>query len=232
VSLKRPPFNDPRAREAIELALDRTAVSNAFQPGTQPQTNLFAQKSPYHDAKYDYAKQDKAKAQQLFDELAAEGKPVNFDYLAADQTQIQICAQLIQSELSAFKNVKMTIKSVTTAEYISNQRGGNYQMAPVGLYLINPIPELESEFATGGFLNTMGYSNAKVDAAFADLHTQADPAKQVADYGIIQQELLNDHPVYWVGQGILGFAVNKDLVNVVPVNYGNAPLWGGLGYKQ
>jgi ABC-type transport system substrate-binding protein len=232
MSHKRAPFDDPRAREAISLALDRAAVANAFQPGTPPQTNLFNEKSPYYNAEYDYAKQDKAKAQKLFDELAAEGKPVNFEYLAADQTQIQICAQFIQSALSEFKNVKMTINTVTTAEYIANQRGGRYQMAPVGLYLINPIPELESEFVTGGFLNTMGYSNPKVDAAFEDLHTQADQQKQIEDYAVIQKELLADNPVYWVGKGILGFALSKDLINVTPVNYGNAPLWGGLGYKQ
>ena len=41
MSFKSPPFNDPVAREAIILALDRKAVATAFQPGTPPQTNLF-----------------------------------------------------------------------------------------------------------------------------------------------------------------------------------------------
>ncbi|WP_432828681.1 ABC transporter substrate-binding protein [Dactylosporangium sp. CA-092794] len=231
MSHKRAPFNDPRAREAIDLALDRTAVANAFQPGTPPQTNLFAPNSPYYDTKYDYPKQNRERAQQLFDELAAEGKPVVFEYLAADQTQIQICAQLIFSQLKAYKNVTMTIKTVTTADYIKQQRAGNYQMVPNGLYLVNPIPELEDYYVTGGFLNSMGYSNPKVDAAFKDLHTQADAAKQKEDYAIIQEEVNKDHVAYWAGQGLIGFVANKDLVNITRVNYGNAPLWGPLGYK-
>lgn len=94
---------------------------------------------------------------------------MNFTYTASDATQILICAQLIQSELSAFRNVKMTIKTETTAQYVMDQHAGKYQMIPNGLYLINPIPELQNYYVTGGSLNTMGYSNPKVDAAINDL---------------------------------------------------------------
>ena len=196
MSFKRPPFNDPRAREAISLALDRDPIANAFQPGTPAQTTLFPPDSPYYDAKYTYPKQDKARAQQLFDQLAAEGNPVNFTYTTTDQTPALNTAQVVQSQLAAFKNVKMTIRSETTAEYITDQHGGNYQMIPNGLYLINPIPELQNYFVTGGSLNTMGYSNPKVDAAINDLLTQTDKQKQLADYGVIQEQTIADHAVY------------------------------------
>jgi ABC-type transport system substrate-binding protein len=231
MSENRPPFDDPRAREAITLALDRASVSNAFQPGTPASTSLFPDDSPYYDASLKYPEQNKERAQELFDELAAEGKPVKFDYLAADQTQIQICAQLLLSQLSEFDNVDMTIKSVTTDQYITDQRAGNYQMAPVGLYLINPIPELEDYYYTGGSLNTFGYSNPDVDAAFDTLKTEQDPAKQAELYKSIQAQVNKDFVAYWVGQGMMAFAVSDQLLNVTPVNYGNAPLWGPLGYK-
>lgn len=231
MSFKRPPFNDPRAREAIFLALDRGPIANAFQPGTAAQTNLFSPDSPYYDSKYNYPPPNKQRAQQLFDQLAAEGKPVKFTYTTTDQTPALNTAQVVQSQLSAFKNVKVTIRSETTAEYITDQHSGNYQMIPNGLYLVNPIPELQNYFVTGGSLNTMGYSNPKVDAAINDLLTQTDKQKQLEDYGIIQQQTTADHAVYWVGQGLLTLAANKDLAGIVPVNYGNAPLWGPLGYK-
>ena len=230
----RPPFDDPRAREAITLALDRAAVANAFQPGTPPSQALFPEDSPFYDASLKYPAQDKERAQELFDELAAEGKPVTFDYLAADQTQIQICAQLIQSQLSDYDNVTMNIDSVTTADYITKQRGKDYQMAPVGLYLINPIPELEDFYYTGGSLNTFGYSNADVDAAFDQLR-KTDPSDTEAQaelYKKVQAQVNKDHVVFWAGQGMLSFAVDKKLVNTSPVNYGFAPLWGPVGYAS
>lgn len=61
--------------------------------------------------------------------------------------------------------------------------------------------------------------------------TQTDKQKQLDDYGIIQQETMADWGVFWVGRGLLSFAANKDLTGVVPVNYGNGPLRGPLGYK-
>jgi hypothetical protein len=61
--------------------------------------------------------------------------------------------------------------------------------------------------------------------------TQTDKQKQLEDYGVIQQQTTADHAVYWVGQGFLTLAASKDLAGIVPVNYGNAPLWGPLGYK-
>jgi peptide/nickel transport system substrate-binding protein len=231
MSVTRPPFNDPRAREAINLALDRNAVANAYHPGDTANFNLFPKDSPYYDAKYDYAKQDKKRAQELFDELAAEGKKVEFEYITADQQVMVNCAQLVQSELMAYRNVSVKIKTETLAQFATDQRAGKYQMAPVYLFMINPIPQLEDLYATGGSLNTMGYSSPTVDAAFDELHTEGDPAKQKAAYGRIQEQVNKDLPIYWAGHGTFGFAVSKNLANVVPVNYGNAPLWGPLGYK-
>ena len=74
----RPPFDDPRARQALFYALDRSLLAEAATPNTPVVTNLFPSTSPFYDAAYDLPAQDPEAAQRLFDELAAEGKPLEW----------------------------------------------------------------------------------------------------------------------------------------------------------
>jgi peptide/nickel transport system substrate-binding protein len=73
------PFDDARARRAVARAVDRKAIVqtfSAYSVAEAPKT-LYADGSPYNgDTRLPAT--DKAAAQKLFDELAAEGKPVRF----------------------------------------------------------------------------------------------------------------------------------------------------------
>ncbi|BCB76615.1 hypothetical protein Pflav_030250 [Phytohabitans flavus] len=69
---RKAPFDDPAAREAVVLALNRATAANVFAPGTPPVTNFFPDSNPFHDNKNDYVAQNKERAQQLFDELAGK----------------------------------------------------------------------------------------------------------------------------------------------------------------
>ena len=71
---------------------------------------------------------NKAKAQQLFSQLASEGMTVDFTYITTSAAADVKIAQYIQSRLSTFQNVKMTIQTQSGADRIKNYRTSNFQM--------------------------------------------------------------------------------------------------------
>ena len=79
LNLGHPPFNDPRAREAINAAIDPNLFNALYynSKGTIS-TNVLSEDSPYYDKSLAAPKYDAKKAQKLFSEIAKEtGKPVD-----------------------------------------------------------------------------------------------------------------------------------------------------------
>jgi peptide/nickel transport system substrate-binding protein len=232
-NMSKPPFNDLTARKAISLALNRKNVANVFATGTPEATNLFAETSPFYDAKFNWPKDDSAQAQKLFDEYAAKhGGPLEFTYETINTGNPAKTGELVLSELSEYKNVKMHLNKVPSSVYISDVRTGKFQIIPHGLYIVAPVPAATDYFASDGPLNTYGWKNPKVDSAIKDILKTSDEAQLKNDWATIQQEMLKDIPIYWADIGELGFAYSSKLTGVHPINYGIMVLWNEIGYKQ
>ncbi|GAA3127727.1 hypothetical protein GCM10020255_000440 [Rhodococcus baikonurensis] len=72
------PFNDPRARKALATALNLDMLNTAVYEGTAKiPTHLFDESSPFY-TDIPLAQQNHDEAQRLLDELASEGKPLEF----------------------------------------------------------------------------------------------------------------------------------------------------------
>jgi peptide/nickel transport system substrate-binding protein len=132
----KPPFNDLRAREAITYALDRSTLGPATAAATPAQENMLTPQSPYYDKKFDLPQKDKAKAQGLFDELAADGKSLDFHFVVyAPFPDAVNGANLLVAQLSQYKNVKITLDNLTTPQALSAIHTKNFQMGTYGLYI-------------------------------------------------------------------------------------------------
>lgn len=228
----KPPFNDVRARQAVCYALDRASIGSAMASGSPPARNLFSPDSPFYDKKYDFPAQDKDKAQQLFDELAADGKPLKFTYLEYSTFPDAVnAANLLVAQLSKYKNVKVTLKGEPNQQAISDMHTGNFEMGTDSVYIENPIPDVTERFRTGGGTNFEGWSDPKVDAAIEQLEQTTDQAEQKAAWATIQDEINTQCPAYFGAASRVAFASSNKLVNVQTVGYGHAPLYGPIGYK-
>jgi peptide/nickel transport system substrate-binding protein len=224
------PFDDPIARQAVTLALDRTSAANAYAPETPPQETLFPPDSPYYDPKYALPGQNRDEAQKLFDQLAAAGKPVSFTYLVPASAEPVVAANYVQSQLSAFKNVTVKIESVPNPVYLTRKRQSDFQMTPGGLYMVNPVPDMSDFFTSQSAANVIKWDNPAVDAAFAQIKLTTDPAKLKELYGTIQAEFLKDEPMYPTTQNVVGVGTTKNVTGVHLINLGFVPLWGELGF--
>jgi ABC-type transport system substrate-binding protein len=230
---KKPPFDDVRAREAVSYALDRTSIAAAMAAGSPAAQNLFTEDSPFYDKRYDFPAQDRSRAQRLFDELAADGKPLRFSYVLYSTFPDAVnAANLLLAQLSKFKNVEVVLKGEPTQQAISDMHTGNFEMGTDSVYIENPMPDVTERFRTAGSTNFEGWSDPKVDAAVQQLQQTTDQAKQKAAWDTIQEEINSQCPAYFGASGRVAFAASNKLVNVQTVGYGHVPLYGQLGYKQ
>jgi peptide/nickel transport system substrate-binding protein len=114
----RAPFDDVRARQAVSMAVDLDQLSVAWSNGKAPvPTTLFWPDQPYF-ADIPIHKNDKAEAQRLFDELAAEGKPLAFRMVTTGGNT-KLAAESIQAQLTAFRNVKAEVQVIDIGAYTS-----------------------------------------------------------------------------------------------------------------
>jgi peptide/nickel transport system substrate-binding protein len=182
----KPPFNDVRARQALELVFDAKVMNKVVNTGVATVVEtLFPKGSPYYDASGVVTPPNDKKAQALLDQLAAEGKPLSFTLITPATTSFSNVAQWLQTKLATFKNVTMklniyTLGSITNALLIP----GNFESVTVTEQGSVPS-EFATYFQTGGGKNYGKFSNPQMDAAIlkaksgATVKARADAAKEL-----------------------------------------------------
>jgi peptide/nickel transport system substrate-binding protein len=218
------PFDNVIARRAVQAALAPKGMGDSWLPGTPGSVNLFSSSSPFYDKKYNLPAQNPDKAQRLFDQLAAAGKPLSFTVNVP--VGFPALGPYIQSQLAQYKNVTVKVQADLTSTYLTNLRSGNFQMTIGSLYWTNPVPLAVLNFQTGGPANYMHWSNKTVDAALGIIQRTNNRAVQKKQWGIVQQQFLGDMPVLLAQRGMFGVAYNhKQIAKVKSIEYGNIPMW-------
>lgn len=191
----RPPFDDKRARQAIAYALDLDALSDASSNGypTVPRT-LFPEDSPFYEDTV-LQEKDPEKAQELFDDLAAEGKPLEFEFSLFPGAAAQGTFDSLQSQLKQYDNV-----TVTARQHDASLQGvigttGDYDMLISSLAFTEPSGRLWGAlYSDAGASNYSRFSDPAVDAALDAATSTDDVAVQKEQYKIVQERLAEEVP--------------------------------------
>jgi peptide/nickel transport system substrate-binding protein len=213
---RTPLGQDPRVREAIELAIDRNIINQVvfngeFTPGNQP----VPPNSPFYAKTVPIPKRDLAKAKEL---LKAAGHPnMSFEMQVPNDTQQQQVAQVIQGMLRE-AGIDMKIVSMEFATVLQNQTKRNYQTSLVG-WSGRPDPDgnIHVFLKHGAPLNETDYNNPEVDRLLDAARTTYDTAKRQDYYTRAAELYLKDRPIMYLYHQKWLFAHSAKLAGFKPL---------------
>ncbi|MEU8139360.1 ABC transporter substrate-binding protein [Streptodolium elevatio] len=217
----RAPFDDPRARRAVSLALDSAEIPKVLDNGYIPAKGLFATTSQFFSPASVQAAYNQAEAQRLFDELAQEGKKVDFSYLIPQNPSSKKTAEYMQSRLHTYRNVTMRVEALEIGAYIVKSAiQKDFQGLLTQRWVVDPEPQIFNAFHSRSPLNYGGYVSAEADRALAAGRASTDPAVRKQAYADLQKALVQDMPVWVYSEAVVGPVYNDKLTGIELYNAG------------
>ncbi|WP_279579390.1 ABC transporter substrate-binding protein [Fodinicola feengrottensis] len=208
LNTRKAPLNDVNVRkQAIEYAIDKNAVqiaaggpviggdiaSTLIEPGISGYQKYDLYQAP--------ASGDVAKAKALL-ATAKFNQTAPLVLISQNDSLHVAVSQAIQASLQK-AGIKVTLKPEDDDSWQADSTGGkpNYDLSlsgwlpdfPSAQGSIQPLIGT-SEIGNGGF-NISQYSNAQVDAAIAAATSQTDLTKAAAQWGALDQQVMQDAPI-------------------------------------
>ena len=194
-NFSKAPFDDPRAREAIVMAIDRQALVDTLYGGAgdAPPSSLIRETSALHDPDSSFPDPDPERAQELLDELADEGKPLEFTILSSDNSDVRRAGEIMQAQLAEFENLTVGIQAQETASWFARMGQNDYQATIYGAAFVDPTPVLDTLVGTGSATNFVKISDPELDAALETGRLSDDVDERREAYAEVQQILVDQH---------------------------------------
>lgn len=227
LNTRRAPFDDPRARKALAAAVDVDIINDGVYEGkAKLPDQLFESNSPFYQD-IPLLKRDPELAQKLFDELAAEGKPVSLT-VSAFQGDNTVLGESIQTQLRAFRNVKVEVKTVDLAQYPSIMRQHDFDAITSSVVLTDPEPRLWFAFYGTSNGNVSGINDAELNTALDLGRTSQAQDQRVAAYKTVQQRLAELVPVIMYSRAPVALMATDKVGGIQQYGMGSVPadtLW-------
>lgn len=215
-NVNKPPFDDPKIRQAFNLALDKqrmvkivfqgnVPVANGIVPPTMP-----GYKNPnLSDFEYDPERALELIAESSYGDVT-ELPEITLNISGAGGRAPQIIESIVESYKQNL-GVEVTVEQTPWSEFLAglNQPDIPYQMYQLGWVADYPDPQnfLEVLFHSNSSQNHGGYSNPEVDALLDEARRTQDADERLALYQQAEQKILTD--AAWVP---LYFGVDNWLV--------------------
>jgi oligopeptide transport system substrate-binding protein len=197
-NVKRPPFDDPRVRQALARALDRTALVRDVVLGgqraahglTPPDTAGYTARAAIPD--------DFAAARRLLAEAGFPGGrgfrtvEIQFATLEVNQRLLEAVQQMWRRELG----IAVTLANKEQRVWLSDERRLNYDISFahwIGDY-VDPSTYLEL-FSSDGGNNSTGWANADYDRLIRAAGAESDQNRRYEQYQRAEALLLDAAPI-------------------------------------
>ena len=203
VNVTRAPFNDPRVREALALALDRRLIVDRVAQGGQAPASGFVPQGVQSYPASDRVQYNPERARQL---LAAAGFPGGRGFpkreilINTNEAHRKI-AEAIQAMWRQNLGIDVGIYNQEWKVYLDSQSQLNFDLSRAGWIAdyVHPMTFLEI-FTTGNGNNDTGWSNARYDslvrqAQIAGSEPERTQLMQQAEAILLAE--LPVIPIYW-----------------------------------
>lgn len=223
------PFDDVRARQALAYALDLEAISDAASGGypAVPQT-LFAEDSPFY-SDIALTNHDPERAQELFDELAAEGNPLSFEFSMLPGPSAQGTFDSLQSQLQQYDNVSVTARQLPPSEAGVFTTQGDFQVTTSSMAFSEPSGRLWGALhSQAGTSNYSRFNDPETDAALDAAGATDDEEEKREQYAIVQERLVEQVPYIMHSAYYNGLITNQNVHGVLMFGYSTprvAEIW-------
>jgi peptide/nickel transport system substrate-binding protein len=213
MNVSKPPFDNPKVREAVNYAINRKEIVDAalFGAGVPGGPLSPALKSWALDvSQFACYKPDPAKAQALLKE-AGVAMPVAVTLKVLPRQDVKDIAQVVQEQLNK-AGFKVELINQEQGQFIQDWRNSNFDMfASINAGQPDPDEYFYRTFRTGGSTNVFKYSDAEIDGLLDQARSQQDQAARKTAYDKVQQKLACSGPVAHLTYGTLFSAMNSKL---------------------
>ena len=200
---------DPRVRRALELSLDRAALSQVVFAGTyKPNAQATSALSPLYDPAIIPPQRDVARAKALLKEA---GVPTPFPVaLTVYNTPQGVQAGEVIQSMAAEAGFAVQVNATEFGTALAVVRNGDFAVALGGWSgLLDTDSNAWSFLHTGGALNMARYANATVDAKLDEARAASDLAARRAAYAAVWQQVNQDLPLIYLWTPVNIAGMNK-----------------------
>ncbi len=206
-NVTRKPFDDPRVRQALTMAIDRKTLIDkvvkggqtpafAYTPGGIPDAEAG---KTFRQVGGDYFKEDLAKAKELLAQAGyPDGKnwPDNVSILYNAGASHETIAQAIQDMWSKNLGIKVKLTSQEWKVYQQSEQKLQYDVARAGWIgdYVDPMTFMDM-FVTNGGNNQTGWSNAQYDADIKKAKSTGDQKERMTAMHDAEKILMTEMPV-------------------------------------
>ena len=210
---QKAPFDNPKFREALSLAINRDYIcvnigkagqipAGAFVPvglsDIEPGSSFREVGGDYYDPA-DY-EGNLAKAKAIIAELYPDGNIPSVEYVYNTGTGHQLIGEALQKDWKEI-GVNVELANQEWATFLNTRKNGEYQIARNGWLndYNDPIGMLDM-FVTDGGNNDGKWSNAEYDTLIKEIKTSSDPKERITKMHEAEDILMNDWamaPIYY-----------------------------------
>ena len=213
LNVSKPPFDNAKVREAVNVALNRNeiiaaALFGAGVPGGPLSPALKDWAVP--TSEFPCYTHDPARAAALLKE-AGVATPVAITMTVLPRQDIKDIAQVVQQQLNK-AGFKVELKTPELGQFIQDWRNSNFDMfASTNAGSPDPDDYFFRTFRTGGSTNVFKYSNTEIDGLLDKARANVDPAGRKADYTRVQKVLACEGPIVHLAYSQLFTAMRQNV---------------------
>lgn len=196
VNTNRPPLDNPKVRQALNLAINKQEIVDFVTRGGQiPAGSLVPPGITGYEGPPTES-YDPERARALLKEALGGKKMRPIQILYNTSEGHKSIAEVIQQQWKQNLHIDVQLRNVEWGVYLTTVREMDYDVARAGWIGDYPDPNTFLDmFVTGGENNETGWSNKKYDGLIESARSEADPEKRFAMLREAEEILVDEMPI-------------------------------------
>ncbi|GAA4440472.1 peptide ABC transporter substrate-binding protein [Bremerella cremea] len=199
VNTKRPPLDDPRVRQALNLAINKQEIVDHVTRGGQiPAGSLVPPGITGYEGpvtqSYNPERARELLAEAGFGPGGKKMRPIQILYNTSEGHKS--IAEVIQQQWKKNLHIDVQLRNVEWGVYLTTQREMDYDVCRAGWIGDYPDPNTFLDmFITDGENNETGWSNPEYDKLIEEARSEPDPEKRMKIMQDAEQLLVDQMPI-------------------------------------